>query len=595
MFEEYDACSFYGIKTHELRAFILDVKEGMAPKSTDIATRFYHTWTHAMDVMHGCYFFLSCCGGRDLFSTEECVALLTAALGHDYGHLGVSNAFLINTKHELAVKYNNVAVQENMHADSTLRLVEKHNFLQNHKDPQRFRDLIKESILHTDMGGHGTVSKEIKGLCESGFDFRTLTDEQKRAVFGFVLHSADLSNPAKPMKLSRFWESRVVSEFFEQGKLEKGRGMSITPNFDHSITNRPDLQFKFLQFVIIPTYGLLAQILPQTQMCLDTAQANQKVWAQERDESLNIEQQQVLRTLCVHSETPVTANGETGRSEKAKRTSRWPWFSRTLESDWWTVAFSVMTIFALFGDDIRLIATTQGADESFEILNILVFVAFGLELALTSYSNIGFLFSFYFVLDLIAWISMITDIPAIWDPIQEGVQDGNGVLGEARNARASRVTRVVRIIRLIRILKLYKNIQKKRELLQKEEAEKDKLKTTQFAFTLKDRDYMFRKYTGQIVDTAEEKALHAKLLTEKNLFQLKGFSKKNKSFQYIPLNRQQIHLLVVDTFNKYEVPAEASDNFCKFVPLNENGELGLCLLPSLLLSFRSFLPSFLPS
>jgi hypothetical protein len=41
------------------------------------------------------------------------------------------------------------------------------------------------------------------------------------SVFGMVLHCADLSNPAKPMKLSRHWESRVVSEFFEQGKLEK--------------------------------------------------------------------------------------------------------------------------------------------------------------------------------------------------------------------------------------------------------------------------------------------------------------------------------------------------------------------------------------
>jgi hypothetical protein len=54
------------------------------------------------------------------------------------GHLGVSNAFLINTKHELAVKYNSVAVQENMHADSTLRLIDKHQFLLKHNDPQRF-------------------------------------------------------------------------------------------------------------------------------------------------------------------------------------------------------------------------------------------------------------------------------------------------------------------------------------------------------------------------------------------------------------------------------------------------------------------------
>ena len=33
-------------------------------------------------------------------------ALLIATIIHDYKHPGVTNAFLINTKHKIAIKYN---------------------------------------------------------------------------------------------------------------------------------------------------------------------------------------------------------------------------------------------------------------------------------------------------------------------------------------------------------------------------------------------------------------------------------------------------------------------------------------------------------
>ncbi len=70
-----------------------------------MAKRYYHNWTHAIDVTHCVYFFLSQCGIGACLSREECVGLITAALGHDYGHVGVANGYLINTRHELAIKY----------------------------------------------------------------------------------------------------------------------------------------------------------------------------------------------------------------------------------------------------------------------------------------------------------------------------------------------------------------------------------------------------------------------------------------------------------------------------------------------------------
>jgi len=109
MLAEYDALSFYDITPAQMRAFILDIKEGYADKDTDVAKRFYHTWVHAIDVTHCVFYFLTRCQIDVHFSREECVGLLTAALGHDYGHVGVANGYLINTRHELAIKYHNIA------------------------------------------------------------------------------------------------------------------------------------------------------------------------------------------------------------------------------------------------------------------------------------------------------------------------------------------------------------------------------------------------------------------------------------------------------------------------------------------------------
>lgn len=46
-----------------------------------------------------------------------------AALGHDVGHPGVSNAFLVSTNQSLALVYNDNAVLENYHAYVTFKTI----------------------------------------------------------------------------------------------------------------------------------------------------------------------------------------------------------------------------------------------------------------------------------------------------------------------------------------------------------------------------------------------------------------------------------------------------------------------------------------
>ena len=95
-------------------------------------------------------------------------------------------------------------------------------------------------------------------------------------------------------------------------------------------------------------------------------------------------------------------------------------------------------------------------------------IMFFLELVLSSISVEGYFLGFYFWLDLVATLSLITDIAYIWDPIM-GTQDISAANAEqagiaaraSKGARlgtkAGRVARIIRLIRLIRIVKLYKN------------------------------------------------------------------------------------------------------------------------------------------
>jgi hypothetical protein len=131
---------------------------------------------------------------------------------------------------------------------------------------------------------------------------------------------------------------------------------------------------------------------------------------------------------------------------------------------------TIVTIYALFGDDLRMLAFDKSADNVFYGLSAFALACFAVELVLSCWVKPGYFNSFYFWLDLIATVSLIPDIGWIWHPII-GQEDDSGDssndaeqiqnAGKASRAgtRTSRLIRIIRLVRLIRIVKLYKNAQ----------------------------------------------------------------------------------------------------------------------------------------
>jgi len=130
---------------------------------------------------------------------------------------------------------------------------------------------------------------------------------------------------------------------------------------------------------------------------------------------------------------------------------------------------ALLTIYALTGDDMRLIFTHQPADPVFDGLTLLCIVVFVLEILLCMFAKDDYFLSFFFVLDIVSTVTLVIDLTWVSDTLQGSEEDmsNDRVSGTAKIG--TRTSRVVRVLRLIRIIKLYKAIYEARQLQKKKE------------------------------------------------------------------------------------------------------------------------------
>merc|ERR1711879_1075040 len=215
----------------------------------------FHNITHGLDCMFSIYRYLELIEAWRFLPAEACFWILVAGIAHDLGHPGVNNQFLIETSHELAMKYNDHAPLENMHCSTMFMILSEH-------DANIFafvsRDTFKEirkgmigAILHTDMAEHFNMVKELDIIYQMNTGaFEDFTPEQVvnrekgaanvQLVLNAIIHTADVNNPMKPFELAYKLALSCVEEFFNQGDLEKARGMPVQPLNDRLKVSTPN-------------------------------------------------------------------------------------------------------------------------------------------------------------------------------------------------------------------------------------------------------------------------------------------------------------------------------------------------------------------
>ncbi|CAK69742.1 unnamed protein product (macronuclear) [Paramecium tetraurelia] len=195
-------------------------------------------------------------------------------------------------------------------------------------------------------------------------------------------------------------------------------------------------------------------------------------------------------------------------------------FEIILESTLFQVIINILTLYALFGDDVRVAAFRLSADIVFDALNITCLIMFSTEIILSVIVKEGYFLSFFFWLDTISTISLLLDISLFNQAV--GLSGAGGqaknTAGLARAGRASRVGtkagRVVRLVRLIRLVKVYKSANKDDEdKVQKLLSQRrQKRKTNAVEPQLQDRVEQQNPGQGEELETKESKV--SKMLSD---------------------------------------------------------------------------------
>ena len=134
---------------------------------------------------------------------------------------------------------------------------------------------------------------------------------------------------------------------------------------------------------------------------------------------------------------------------------------KLLENYYWIGLTTAVTFYALFADDLRILLLPKSADTACDVITIICMAIYLFELVLGSIVIEGYVFGFYFWVDLISLLSMVPDITFIMNEVEGGIGGAGEGAEIAKTGRASRVIKIIRIIRLIRLLrvvKLYKQV-----------------------------------------------------------------------------------------------------------------------------------------
>lgn len=152
-FSHYNIIGAFGLSVDRLSQLFLCVEASYC--YTPEAPNTYHTHVHAADVTLTVSHFLSVDAIANTVRSTHGLALLMAAIMHDYRHPGVNNGYLVRDLDPLAVVYNDVSVLENFHAAEGFKMMLDPTFdiLRGWKaeDVKFFRHAFVKCILATDL------------------------------------------------------------------------------------------------------------------------------------------------------------------------------------------------------------------------------------------------------------------------------------------------------------------------------------------------------------------------------------------------------------------------------------------------------------
>lgn len=267
----------------------------------------YHNFKHAVDVLQSTFYFLIQIGVlppypvgsapakhavdkspiANLLGPFEALTLIVSTIGHDVGHPGVNNMFLVKLNAPLAQLYNDQSVLESFHCAAYSQILRRHW-------PTIFRDkamrkLMISSILATDMGCHADYMQQLGNLQAKIHESGTTESwtpkeiEQFRVLTcGLLIKCADISNVARPWAVAEKWTYKLQEEFAHQGEMEENIGMETTlfggPPEIGNMLKLANGQIGFMTIFAHPLFANVTDVIPAMGFAAEEILTNKAVW-----------------------------------------------------------------------------------------------------------------------------------------------------------------------------------------------------------------------------------------------------------------------------------------------------------------------------
>jgi hypothetical protein len=276
-----------------------------------LTSTLYHNSLHGADITATICLFFNNSNAEEVCHAKaiDLLSIIIAALGHDVGHPGLTNAFQINSSPEMAITYNDSSCLENFHLTKLFKTLRKdeYNIFEkiSTQDYKKIRKKMISEILATDMAIHGKILNNIRSKIPedllnpsesnkknelkkfeliSDINNEETTNEEKQALFDYFIHSADLGHNTKIFEISLKWVELLSEEFWIQGDKERQMNLNISFLCDRDTTNVPKSQVGFIGGFIIPTYNFLVVMFPTLSYTIENARNNLNKWQKLADE-----------------------------------------------------------------------------------------------------------------------------------------------------------------------------------------------------------------------------------------------------------------------------------------------------------------------
>ena len=240
----------------------------------------YHTSLHGVDVCYSTLliltFFKNDENKIENISELDIVSLIIAGLCHDVGHPGLTNKFMINSKNELSIIYNDISVLENFHTAKTFQLLENNeiNIFSNfsNEDFLLIRKKMIGEILSTDLASHFKIVDQYK-------EYKKNKDNKlEQYQLNFITHISDLFHNYRKFEISLKWVELLSNEFWNQGDKEKELGLPISFLCDREDIDVPKSQVGFINTFTLPTIEELVEVNVKFNLCKNNAINNLNMW-----------------------------------------------------------------------------------------------------------------------------------------------------------------------------------------------------------------------------------------------------------------------------------------------------------------------------